>query len=374
MPAPEPVTGTARTNGGPGPALRQPFLGLLVLVGVVIVSLGLIATLEWPTFRDSVSYYLVCAVPTLFVVGPFWRGEHPRALTRLAQPWRGLALTGLALVVAAVVAVVVNVVLGEGRTPPSPNVAHIVIMAVPFTFLFAVVWDGWPFRRMGHQVLAGLALQLAAYLVAVAAYLALASYDSFKAGPAYVAALDPGGPFDAWALMTFVVTTMAVALLLLHLDLWPLAGTPALAGGARRAGALTAVILVVSALAMWLGTGVGGLDPPTFLVGVAIPFIFGSIVVLNVFEGALPLPGAQPVRGLASAVLAAVIGLVLAGLYAVLATRVSGDVPFGGPGYQGEVWLASALLAVTFPLLSVVIDCFGFWPARRAVADAVRDR
>lgn len=39
----------------------------------------------------------------------------------------------------------------------------------------------------------------------------------------------------------------------------------------------------------------------------------------------------------------------------------------------GEVWLASALLAVTFPLLSVVIDCFGFWPARRAVADAVRD-
>ncbi len=95
--------------------------------------------------------------------------------------------------------------------------------------------------------------------------------------------------------------------------------------------------------------------------------------MLNVFEGALPLPGAQPVRGLASAVLAAVIGLVLAGLYAVLATRVSGDVPFGGPGYQGEVWLASALLAVTFPLLSVVIDCFGFWPARRAVADAVRD-
>lgn len=363
------TSSTAIRTTGTRPALRQPLLGLLVLSAVIVVSLGLVAALDWPTFRDSVSYYLVCAVPTLFVIGPFWRGEHPRALTRLPQPWRGLALTALALVVAAVVALAVNILLGEGRTPPSPNVAHVVIMAVPVTFLLAVVWDGWPFRRMANPVLAGLALQLTAYLVAVVAYLALASYDSFKGGPAYVATIDPGGPVDAWALMTFVVTTMAVALLLLHLDLWPLAGSPALAGGGRRAAALTTIILVGSALAMWLGVGVAGMEAPGFLVRVAIPFIFGSIVVLNVFEGSLPLPAAQPLRGLASALLAAATGLALAGLYALLATRVSGDVPFGGPGYQGEVWLASALLAVTFPLLSVVTDCFGFWPARRVVAD-----
>ena len=344
-------------------------LGVLVLLVVVLASLVFVATMEWPTFRDWVSYYLVCAVPTLFVIGPFWRGEHPRALTRLPQPWRGLGLTALALLLAAVIAVVVDVTLGGGGRPPSPNVAHIVIMAVPVTFLFAVIWDGWPFRWIRNQVLAGLVLQVVAYLVVVAVYEIFANYDSFKGGPAYVAALDPGGPFDAWAVMTFVVTTMAVGLLLLHLDLWPLAGTSALAGGARRVAVLTAVVLLVSAVAMWLGVGVGGLESPTFLVGVVIPFLFGSIVVLNVLESALPLPGAQPLRGVASAVCAAVIGLLLAGLYVLLSPHVSGEVPFGGPGYQGEVWLASALLAVTFPLLSVVTDCFGFWPARREVAD-----
>jgi hypothetical protein len=63
---------------------------------------------------------------------------------------------------------------------------------------------------------------------------------------------------------------------------------------------------------------------------------------------------------------AAVIGVGLARLFAALAPMISGPVQSGPPGYTFEIWLASALLAVTFPFLIIFADLFDFWPLRRA--------
>jgi hypothetical protein len=110
---------------------------------------------------------------------------------------------------------------------------------------------------------------------------------------------------------------------------------------------------------------VAGMAAPTFLTTVTVPFLFGSIVVLNMLEQSLLTRLGQPVRGLVSASLAAVVGVALARLYVAVSGVVTGDVPWGAPGFQGEVWLASALLAVTFPFLSFHADFFGLWPLRR---------
>jgi len=41
---------------------------------------------------------------------------------------------------------------------------------------------------------------------------------------------------------------------------------------------------------------------------------------------------------------------------------VSGALASGPPGYDREVWLANALLSVTFPFLIYHAVFFGFWP------------
>ena len=76
---------------------RQPWLGLVSATVVIAVSLAFVSLFAWPTFRDWVSFYLVCTVPVAFVVGPFWHAEHPRIIARLSQPWRGLGFLVLTL-------------------------------------------------------------------------------------------------------------------------------------------------------------------------------------------------------------------------------------------------------------------------------------
>jgi hypothetical protein len=44
---------------------------------------------------------------------------------------------------------------------------------------------------------------------------------------------------------------------------------------------------------------------------------------------------------------------------------VSGALPSGPPGYAAQLWLANALLAVTFPFLVIHAAFFHFWPLQK---------
>jgi hypothetical protein len=63
---------------------------------------------------------------------------------------------------------------------------------------------------------------------------------------------------------------------------------------------------------------------------------------------------------------AAAIGLVLAHLYISLSPIVTGALPSGPPEYQREIWLANALLSVTFPFLIYHAVFFSYWPLVRS--------
>ena len=55
------------------------------------------------------------------------------------------------------------------------------------------------------------------------------------------------------------------------------------------------------------------------------------------------------------------------------ASRIPGidpDMTAGPPGYGLELWLATAWMSVTFPLIVVFCDALGFWPL---VGSARRD-
>jgi hypothetical protein len=80
---------------------------------------------------------------------------------------------------------------------------------------------------------------------------------------------------------------------------------------------------------MWVGVGFLRVDPMVFLTQVTAPFIFGTIIVLNVLEGSLFGGVAQPLKGLLNSTAAAVIGVGLALLYSALAPVVTGALPSG---------------------------------------------
>src|SRR5262245_64298352 len=180
--------------------------------------------------------------------------------------------------------------------------------------------------------------------------------------------------FNAVLALLFHVAALAVMFLVLCFDLWPLTSSPAVMKQPVLGLVWSAIALGGSALAMWVGVGIFGMDPMAFLTGVTAPFIFGSIIVLNMLQNSLFATMAQPSKGLANAIGAAVVGVVLAHLYTALTPIVSGTLPSGPPDYALEVWLANALLSVTFPFLIYYAVFFGYWPLTKPAAAPVEVR
>jgi hypothetical protein len=110
------------------------------------------------------------------------------------------------------------------------------------------------------------------------------------------------------------------------------------------------------------------MDVVSFLVNVPVPFIFGSIVVLNMLQNSLFGKVAQPVKGIANVVAVIVIGTLLSKAYGALAPMVTGTLNAGPPAYDFEIWLASALLSVTFPFLIFFAEFFKYRPLTSARA------
>ncbi|WP_112133369.1 hypothetical protein [Glycomyces dulcitolivorans] len=344
------------------PTLKQPVRGIAAALFVMVVALVLISLFDFPTFAGWVSYYLMCAIPAALVIGVFWHAGQPAFIASRRQPLRGLLFLLLALVAAVVVALVYVVTIGAGTTPPTPPLVQAIIVSVVVTFWLTIIWQGWPFTKIKNKLVGGTALLVAAYVLAIAVFVVCFDFAFLEGSPLYHADQDPGGLFNGWSAVAFLVTTVAVMFLTLHFDLWPLTRFEKLMKQPVLGAVWTVAVFALTAVVYLLGTGAFGQDAPVYLVTVPIPFIFGSILMLNTFEGSLFASFKQPLKGVLATVGAIVIGLVLSLVYRLLAPVLTADLPSGAPTYDLEVWLASALLAVTFPLLAFHADFFTLWP------------
>jgi hypothetical protein len=353
---------------------KQPWLGIAATVLVIVLALLFIAPMSWATFGGWVSFAMMCAIPFAIVVGAYWHGEHPASIARLKQPVRGLAYLALTAVVAAVVALVLWTTIGGSVGPPLPMLAQATILSVVVSFWLTIMWGGWPFSLIRNKLVSGIALLVGGYVVAAVLFEVFFDYGWLKGAPVYRAALDPAGLFNAWDATVFAVTALAVMFLVLHLDLWPLTRSATVMKQPVLGLVWSALVVVVGLVAYLLGTRTFGMTPPDFLVTVPIPFIFGSVVLLNMLQNSLFAGRSQPVKGVLGAVGAMVVGTVLALLYRAVMPLVTGSLPSGPATFDAELWLANALLAVTFPFLAFYGDYFQLWPlatppAPEAVAD-----
>ena len=348
--------------------LKQPVLGIVATALIIGISFGFISLFSWPTFAGWVSYAIMCAIPTTIVIGAFWKSEVPVGIARRPQPLSGALYLALAAALASVVALVHYLTVGGGFSPLTPVLIQAIIVSVVVAFWLTIMWGGWPFALIQNRVVAGLTLLAGIYLVNALLFRIFFSYDFLRGSPAYHAGLDPHGAFNGWNATVFAVTSLSVMFLLAHLDLWPLTRFPRLMRQPVLGAVWTMIALVLGGGLFLIGTSGLGISAPVFLVRVPIPFIFGSVVLLNMLEGSLFARAAQPLKGLFSTLTAAVLGSLLAFGYTLLMPVVTGPLASGGPANDAEIWLANALLAVTFPFLAFHTDFFRRWPLVRSGA------
>lgn len=360
---PEASGGTGATPHTKGSTMKQPALGVVATATTIVLSWLVILALGTDLFMGWASYALMGAIPYAILVGAFWKGEHPAAVARLGQPLKGLAYLGLAAVAAAVVSLVHWQLRGGGMTPPVPMVVMTIITSVVTMFFMAVALGGWPFTKIRNPLLGGLSLIVAAYLVNAVLFQVLFGFGFAAGAPFYRPELDPSGLFNAWDVVVVMVTALAVMFLFICFDVWPITSVESLRAQPLLGVVWTVASFAIGLLAFRVGTSLVGMAAPTFMVTVSIPFLFGAIVVMQMLGGSLFSTVQGPAKGALNASLALVLGLALAALYRVMMPVLSGELPAGADGgFAAELWLANALLAVTFPFLAFFGDFFGLWP------------
>jgi hypothetical protein len=346
--------------------LKQPVTGVVATAIAVALSLGFISLFDFPAFSGWVSYALMCVIPMEIVIGVTWACKVPGFAQR-SQPLKGLLLALLLPVAGAIFGATYFYVAGGGIGPPTPMLAMCTIVSVIVAFWMTIMWGGWPFTVLiKDTMLAGLVLLAACYAVNYLLFRIFFSYEFMKDAPVYVASLDPHGMFNAWDALVFCMAALSVMFLMLHLDLWPLTTSPALMKQPVLGLVWTLIALVVGGAVFYAGVYLLGTDVVAFMVKVPVAFIFGTIVMLNMMQASVFQKMTQPLKGLLSAAAAAVVGTALSLLYGALAPVLTGRLTAGPPGYDFERWLASALLAVTFPLLVLYAEFFKFWPLQKA--------
>jgi hypothetical protein len=252
---------------------------------------------------------------------------------------------------------------GGGVSPPAPMLIMCTITSVIVTFWWTIMMGGWPFTAMmKNPVASGLSVLAACYILNYLLFRVFFNYDFMRGAPVYVPSLDPHGMFNAWYSTVFYVTFSAVMFLLVHFDLWPISKSPSLMKQPVLGIVFTVTVFVLTVPLFYLGMGVLKMDIANFMVKVPVPFIFGTIVVQNMLHGSLFAKRSQPVKGVLNTIAAIIVGEALAGFYGVASAYVTAKLPPGPPGYEFEIWVASALLAVTFPFLIFYAEFFQMWP------------
>jgi hypothetical protein len=346
--------------------MKQPWLGIASTLLVCVISLGLISLFDFPTFSGWVSYFLLCVIPMQIVMLALWRTAHPHFAAAHRQPAKGIFLTLLAMVWGGVVAAAYFVLIGGSIAPPTPMLNMCAIVTVPITFWLCIVWGGWPSNAViRNPIAAGLVQLIGGYVLNYALFRTFFNYAFMQGAPVYVASLDPHGLVNAWKALVFYITVLAAMFFVIDFDLWPFTKFPRVMKQPALGLVWMLTILAIGGSAFYVGVERMAIDPVMFLVRIPVAYLFGSIVVLNMFQNSLFAKLPQPTKGILNALATITSGTLLAWMYQALMPIVTGRLASGPPPYDAEIWIASALLSVTFPFLVFYSEFFDFWPLKK---------
>ena len=343
--------------------------GVIGIALVLLIASLIIGPFEHHFFTDWVGTAFMAATPTQVIIGLLWQNSKPDFVNRLSPPLKGLALTGITVVAGAVVLSLMMLLVSGGHGI-TPMLVQYAIMTVVCAIWLVPIWQCWPMNRISADPFKfGLLTLVAGYLLAYVLWTVFFDYSILGQGghPKYYADVDPGGMFDMWTALVFFVTTAGVIIVHALFDFRPLDKISGGKGQPVRGIVGTIYILALSWAVQYVFVDLLGMVPVEYMVRVPVCMIFGTFLVNNMMQGALFPRLAQPVRGFALTACAAVAAVLMFELYAYASMLHTGKELGMGPGgnFELEIWIASAMLGVTFPVIFVVSGFFGFWPIKR---------
>ena len=346
--------------------MKQPALGIVATALIIALSFGFISLFDFSTLGSWVIFVMAAIIPMEIVIGVAW-GANPSFAAARPQPMKGIVLVLVNIVAGVIVGGICHAVVGGSISPPVPILVLFGIVSVVVTFWLAIMFGGWPFNSLiKSPVGAGVAMLAACYILNYLLFRLFFDFSFMAGAPWYKASIDPHGMFNGVNAQVFYVTALTFLFVLLHFDLWPFTLSPAVMKQPVLGIVWTLLSLALGALAYYIGVNTLGMDPMVFLISGPIPFIFGTIVLLNMLHNSLFAKFSQPLKGVLNCIAAAVIGVLLAKMYGALAPVVTGVLKPGPPTNDFEIWLATALLGVTFPFLIFFAEFFKMWPLAKA--------
>jgi hypothetical protein len=341
----------------------QPLLGLAACALIVSISLAAAIAAPPAALVGWIGLTLTAFVPALIVQAVVRKTDG-----RTQQPGRGAQdLAEVALVGAASLILAITIYAPD-RASASPYVLMPLIASVPITLWLVFLLEGWPVRAFAPRARRLAILAMTACLAAIGDRY-LADYGATMGRAVRDAVVVPRGMFDVRGPVTLLVTSAAAVMALQGLDFWPIA---MLARRVRLAASQPwrglcglGVALGVAGAAQWVGGQWFGIAIGRFQARIGVSFLFGMFVMLVLFQGRLFVDRSQPTRG---ALIAASAGLIAWGAYPLyrLAGLAAQALHGGAVPVDPDAWIATAMLAVTFPAMALWADIFDFWPLRRA--------
>ena len=334
---------------------------VIVLANLFIVGsvnlMGIDAYINW------LGTLFMCATSAQIMVGVAWADQPPEFIAKLEQPFKGVIITTICFVFGYLVMELLIHTVGRGQI--TPILVHCVVQTVCFVPIIMMLFGSWPVTLFtSNSTLIGIGSVVIAYALALIAFSVFYNYGFMAGEPFYTAVWDPAGIFNGITALTFSVTMIACLLVLTLFEMWPII----LIDAAHRQPwmGIYSVFLVfsVSLIVHFIFIQIIKMDPLDYMVRIPVSGIFGVFLVENLMQFRLFEGVKQPLKGLFKLVACIILAVVMFQIYEWLIPFIAGQELLPGPqnAYTKEIWLATAMLAITFPMINILCGALEFWP------------
>lgn len=344
--------------------------GVIGILMVLLIAATLIKSftviLGTTIYLDWVGTFFMFATPFQIMMAIVWGNAFPEQLGNMRQPLKGLALLLMFLLAGTLCAFVLLYTVGQGVM--TPILIHYVIQSVAVSLFVIIAFGCWPVSKLtGNKLFLGVGTLVYCYLLDFVIFKIFYNYSFFEGLPFYTVALDPGGLINGITALTFAVTAVSLLMVLTLFNMWPITRFIKPDNQPVFGLAVTSVVLLATALVYSLFVTLMGIDPMVFMVRGPVCIIFGSFLVSNMMQFQLFVATEQPWRGLALTAFCLLGAAIMYQLYQMAIPLFTGnELPAGHEGaYLQEIWIATAMLGITFPVINFVSGAFDFWPVKR---------
>lgn len=340
---------------------------LLVLAISSTIIIGITEAKSTDFFVNWAGTFFMCATPFQLMMAIVWQHKVPSILNTMSIPLKGIALTAMFFFAGIIIMPILLYTVGHGQL--TPIFIHYVIQSVAVAIFMIIVFGCWPLNKfIKKSTLLGTSILISVYALNYIIFEIFYDYSFMKGLPFYNDKLNPDGIFNGITALTLMITTVSFVMIFLMFEMWPITLFIKDARQPMLGLVITFSVIALSAISYYLFVHVIHMDPMDFAVKGPISIIFGAFLVENMMQFQLFSTLKQPCKGLAKLIICLLSALLMFRLYEWAMPLIVGSVLPAGPqfGYAKEVWIGTAMLGITFPIINMVSGAFNFWPIKKS--------